>query len=450
MKYKLFTLILFSFIGSSLTYAMQTSNDQELTTSIHKSRLAAIDFLQPVIYKIEDEHIITQLKDIQNNIFDNLSQIQTPSYTPKMTTKGLNILYDWDFLTKTILEYCPAIPLKGQLMQNFYELGDVLQSKSTKKEPLLFLVELSDQVKKAELSKIYRERPSQENMCSHCHNGWTMCTKVLGDTVKECLFCGHDEILSYPRQYAIKPHISGRIVEWLHNLGEDFYVKIALDKTNPLNEEKSRPILFSDVICLNSYSTTFEGVIPQHGVLLDSGSHIEVQIKSNKPGSCGFIFAIHMNQEKITDRSHCIDTEGKNQPLITTVRKHQQTKKTFNLDDFKATPLKNNEDKATYLRCDINGWKIKSFKKDDILYPTSKKESEMLTKPKRESAKITGSSKDNTVHERHELESKFGNISDIVEDKLIGSLTLNFYIFTNPEDKGRFYEAYEDIDLSDF
>jgi hypothetical protein len=242
------------------------------------------------------------------------------------------------------------------------------------------------------------------------------------------------------------PEISGRAVKSLRNLGEDFYVKVALNNTDPLaiqdNKGKSNPIMLSAIKRIRENGKPFnEGVIP-HGVLLDSGSHIEFEIEVKKPGPCGFGFRVNTGKEKIADSLYRIDTEGKNEPLATALRRYQGQIKTIKVDDFKTIGIENaaQSEKSDYMTCQIDGWKIDSFERNGIQYP----------RLRRESAMIKGAVKGGAIHDGCESESKFKSISDVVNGDTLGSLMLKFFVFANPEAKERFYETYKDIDLDDF
>lgn len=242
------------------------------------------------------------------------------------------------------------------------------------------------------------------------------------------------------------PEIEGRTVTSLRNLGESLYVKVALNMSDheakKENEGKSNPIMLSDIKRLRENGKPFEeGVIP-HGILLDSGSHIEFQIEVKKPGPCGFGFGIKTGKEVIAESLYRTETEGKNEPLATSLRRYQNETKTIKVDDFKTMGIENadKDEKSSYMTCQIDAWKIDSFKKNGTQYPL----------PRKESAMIKAAVKGGAIHEGCESQSKFGNISDVVNGESLGSLSFKFFVFANQEEKEKFYKTYEDIDLDDF
>lgn len=69
-------------------------------------------------------------------------------------------------------------------------IEDLVKGKVTT-ENLQSILKISDMIKCCHLFKLY----PMSDSCSSCNRKWTQLNKVLGERVRECLFCGNDEYL---------------------------------------------------------------------------------------------------------------------------------------------------------------------------------------------------------------------------------------------------------------
>lgn len=223
--------------------------------------------------------------------------------------------------------------------------------------------------------------------------------------------------------------IKGMMVQELHDNG-DLYVQVVLnnddDDAKQQNIGKSQPIMLRDV-------TSKSGVFP-NAIIVDSGSVIKFMVKSQGPS--GYGFRIKTDAQAIVDKLYCLDKNRTQKPIVDSVRRFQTSNSLIRVDDWKSIGLDTKEEQNKRWSCRITSWKVYGFLdvEEAIYYGLARDAVE---------ANVKGAA----TYEWKESSQKFTKITSIYEDdpdtQNNGYLHLYFFVFSDPEEKNRFFELYE-------
>jgi hypothetical protein len=274
---------------------------------------------------------------------------------------------------------------------------------------------------------------------------------------------------TFNRDYA---QITGRVVQWLNKPPSDLYVQVTLNNEDPLAKEsnigKFQPVMLSEVKRNDNSDDSFSNYV----VILEQGSHINFSIMGK--GRFGFGYNISINNEKIAKNVYRVDSEGKNDYLISSLRRYDNTPKTIMVDSFNTMRTACKNEKEGYIFCNIKAFEVDEFKRNipqtSYLYESisdlSRGISEAANTMHNSLASrsytyqsfansfsssyqfLTNSyysyrdnldrtpadEKGNGVHEGVKSESNFGSITT-KDGKDIGDLKLQFIILPNQEEK---------------
>ncbi|MDW7662468.1 hypothetical protein [Halomonas sp.] len=229
--------------------------------------------------------------------------------------------------------------------------------------------------------------------------------------------------------------------EWLHDVGE-LYVQVKLstedENVKKLNEGKSQPVMLGDVVIPSS------GKGFPNAVIVDAGSNIQFIMRSKGPR--GFGYHVKTAKETIA-QLYCCDTKDKpSGESRVRLAYYYKDNKMYNIkvDDWNTMGVAQDKDlREQYWQCRIVTWPVYGFMKDGKSYGT----------PREGTAEVDV--KGGGAHSGDAVDSSVGRVDKIKEPKdpennNNGYLTMNFFVFKDPEAKKAFYETYKTGSSDDF